>query len=152
MLSVVWMQREHLGKTKPIQMDEVSLQLIASSLRWLVFSQTEATDASEVSAILRGREVFDWAQQIIQHQKDLSTKAPDLFLTEEAQVSLLHLILALLAGRSDASSQKHANSSQSTATASSSSSKRKVPDDKAAAHAETGWQRWGSLKTTLQRG
>ena len=119
-------------------MDEVSLQLIASSLRWLVFSQTEATDASEVSAILRGREVFDWAQQIIQHQKDLSTKAPDLFLTEEAQVSLLHLILALLAGRSDASSQKHANSSQSTATASSSSSKRKVPDDKAAAHAETG--------------
>jgi hypothetical protein len=132
------MQREHLGKTKPIQVDEVSLQLIASCLRWLVFSQTEAADASEDSAILRGREVFDWAEQIIQHQKDHSTKAPDLLLTEEAQVSLLHLILALLAGRSDASSQNHANSSRSTAAASSSSSKRKVPDDRAAAHAETG--------------
>ena len=140
-----------------IQMDGVSLQLVASSLRWLVTLPTGAgevpappggdaaavagtgrTVIEECSASLRGREVFDWMLRIIQHQQDHSTKAADCLLTVEARVSLLELILALLVGRSEASTHHHANSSQTTAAASASSSKRKVPEDKVAAHAAAG--------------
>lgn len=88
----------------PLQMGSVTRMLIESAIMWLPLAADASSDrdgagddtgaGDEGYGQLRGREVFEWAQEVIQVQN-----SPDFLLSTDDQLTLLQLILARLVGQ-----------------------------------------------------
>ena len=115
-----------------LRMGCVAREMIESTVIWLPLAEGNASVPAKAGRMqataksgsvpgtlhIKGREVFEWAERVLK----INTEGDDLLSTHD-QLSLLHLILACLAGRS-------VPSISATAPSLTSSLKRNVSEDK----------------------